>query len=177
MRELRVKSPLLERIGKLPGRKERGFWLRAAPPDHKDEERLILSSAIEGGRVNPPGGFAVLYASERKDDSGPYLKTVRKACLDRDPLLVTVLKVALRRILDLADAGTRRALGVSLQDLAGGSDPSVMQAIGAAAYRAGFQGVIYPRLLGKGGRNLAIFLDRIRLKQLEISDAFLLPKA
>jgi len=74
---------------------------------------------------------------------------------------VVVLRVKLGRVLDLAQRSTRRTLGITLRQLNGPPASTAGQQIGAAAYEAGFEGIIYPRPLKPDRRNLALFMDRV----------------
>lgn len=159
-------NPFRERIGRVKGRPESGDWLRAVLLDHEQELHSILALMERGGRFNPPGKFPVLHAVE--DDDGcraGMLQWIREEQEPDSIMAVVVLKVKLRRVLDLAQPTTRRALGVTLRELQGPHRTAAGQQIGAAAYEAGFEGIIYPRPLRRNRRNLALFMDRITARK------------
>jgi RES domain-containing protein len=147
------------------GRSETGRWLRAMPA-HRIRDLLDPHlSTRQGGRVNPPGSFPVLYAVA--DEAGCRPPLVGYAS-EEPETVVAVFSVSLTRVLDLADPGVRRELGVTLRNLLDGDEPRISQAIGVAAYNEGFEGVIYPRPLNPKCRNLAIFSDRISSENIQL---------
>jgi len=155
-------NPYRLKLRRVKGRPENGDWLRAVHLDHDQELASILSLMQRGGRFNPPGEFPVLHAAEDDDRCRAgmidWIQTEQAPdCLRA----VVVLKVKLSRVLDLAQAKTRRALGVTLRQLNGLKDSPTGRQIGAAAYEAGFEGIIYPRPLKPSRRNLALFMDRV----------------
>jgi RES domain-containing protein len=156
------RNPFRQKVRRLKGRPESGDWLRAVHLDHHQELQSILSLMQRGGRFNPPGRFPVLHAVE-DDDGGRagMLEWIREEQSPDRIRAVVVLKVKLTRVLDLAQRSTRRALGVTLHQLNGREDSPAGRQIGAAAYEAGFEGIIYPRPLKPSRRNLALFMDRV----------------
>jgi RES domain-containing protein len=155
-------APLLRRIR---GRPESGRWLRAMPA-HRIRDLLDPHlSSRNGGRVNPPGSFPVLYAVSDEDGCRP----PPPFALDDEPeTVIAVFSVTLSSVLDLTEPEIRRRLGVGLKDLVNGDEARVSQAIGVAAYNEGFEGVIYPRPLNPKCRNLAIFSDRISSQNIQL---------
>jgi hypothetical protein len=140
----------------------KGDWLRAVMLDHEQELQRILSLMEHGGRFNPPGGFPVLHAVEDVDGCrAGLLQWIREEQQPDQVMAIVVLKVKLTRVLDLAQRATRRALGVTLRELNGLPGSAAGRQIGAAAYDAGFEAIIYPRPLKRNRRNLAVFMDRI----------------
>jgi RES domain-containing protein len=121
-------------------------------------------SSRQGGRVNPPGSFPVLYAVPDAEDCRPPLTSFS----DDSGMVVAVFSVVLSRVLDLADPELRRRLGVPLREILNPDQPRICQAIGVAAYNEGFEGVIYPRPLNPKCRNLAIFSDRISSDNIQL---------
>jgi len=150
-------GPLLHRM---PGRAENGRWLRAMPA-----HRIRDLSSRRGGRVNPPGSFPVLYAVADEAGCRPPLAGFAS---EEPETVVAVFSVALTRVLDVANPGVRRGLGVTLRDLLDGSESRIFQAIGVAAYNEGFEGVVYPRPLNQKCRNLAIFSEKISSENIHL---------
>lgn len=155
-------TPLMRRIR---GRPESGRWLRVMPA-HRIRDLLDPhAESMRGGRINPPGSFPVLYAVADENGCCPPAGSVDG---DEPETVVAVFSVRLSRVLDLADAGVRRRLGVTVKELANAEEPRTSQAIGIAAYNEGFEGVIYPRPLNPRCRNLAIFSDRITSNNIQL---------
>jgi RES domain-containing protein len=122
-------------------------------------------STRNGGRVNPPGSFPVLYAVSDQDGCRPPPPTYPD---DEPETVIAVFSVSLSRVLDLTESEIRRRLGVALKDLLNADEAKLTQAIGVAAYNEGFEGVIYPRPLNPKCRNLAIFSDRISSQNIQL---------
>lgn len=163
-------NPFRNKLRRVRGRPESGEWLRIVLLDHEQELASILRLMERGGRFNPPGKFPVLHAVE--DDDGrraEMLEWIREEQRPDSVRAVVVLKVKLERVLDLAQAKTRKALGVTLRELNLVPDSPAGRQIGAAAYEAGFEGIIYPRPLKPGSRNLALFMDRITARKNSVS--------
>lgn len=85
------------------------------------------------------------------------------------PKVVVGVEIKLAAVLDLSDQQIRRRLGVTLQDLAQpwwlvqeAGDEALTQAIGRAAYDAGFEGVRLLSARRKGGMNLDVFPNKLR---------------
>jgi RES domain-containing protein len=154
-------EPLLRRIR---GRPETGRWLRAMPVYRIHDLLDPHLSSRQGGRVNPPGSFPVLYAVADKEGCRPPMTSFP----DDSGTVVAVFSVALSRVLDLADPELRRRLGVPLRELLNPDEPRVCQAIGVAAYNEGFEGVVYPRPLNPKCKNLAIYSDRISSDNIQL---------
>lgn len=163
---MKSNNPYRSKLQGVRGRAESGEWLRAVLLDHEQELKSILALMERGGRFNPPGKFPVLHAVE--DDDGcraGMLQWIREEQLPDSIMAVVVLKVKLKRVLDLAQASTRRKLGITLRELNDLHDSEAARQLGAAAYDAGFEGIIYPRPLKRNRRNLALFMDRITARK------------
>lgn len=143
------------------GRVENGRWLAAVSLEPQSTTDMFELS-MKPGRFNPPHSFPVLYLSE---DDERCRESIRRLSLqDEDPLgwrVIAVLEVHLSSVLDLSNRSLRSFVGLSLKDLTDPYDCSVTQTVGVAARSEGFEGVIYPRPGGCGGRNLAVFMDRV----------------
>lgn len=158
----RSTNPFRQKLRRVKGRPENGDWLRAVHLDHDQELQSILALMRRGGRFNPPGRFPVLHAAEDNDRCrAGMLDWIQQEQTPDRIRAVVVLKVKLTRVLDLAQSSTRKALGVTLRELNGSEDSPTGRQLGAAAYEAGFEGIIYPRPLKPSRRNLALFMDRV----------------
>lgn len=165
----RPNNPFRQKLRRLKGRPESGDWLRAVHLDHDQELHSILALMQRGGRFNPPGRFPVLHAAEDDDRCrAGMLEWIREEQTPDRIRAVVVLKVRLARVLDLAQKATRRALGVTIRQLNGRDDSPTGRQIGAAAYEAGFEGIIYPRPMKPNRRNLALFMDRVVAKKNQV---------
>jgi RES domain-containing protein len=163
---MRSTNPFWQKLRRIQGRPETGDWLRAVHLDHDQELQSILALMQRGGRFNPPGRFPVLHAAEDNDRCREGMLEWIKTEQTPDRIrAVVVLKVKLTRVLDLAQPSTRRALGITVRELTGAEDSPTGRQIGAAAYEAGFEGIIYPRPLKPRRRNLALFMDRVTAKK------------
>jgi len=165
----KASKSLSEKLALMVGVEECGRWIRAMACDGEEETVGILESALRGGRVNPPHAFPVLYACEGKANTLAQIGRSLEQDDGRVPAIVVAeIEVDLSRVLHLTDAKVRATLDITVAELTDARDLSVPQSVGAAAYRAGFQGVIYPRPLGGRARNLAVFLDRIQADDLRV---------
>lgn len=162
---IRPANPYGRKLQAVRGRPETGDWLRAVRLDQEQELQSIVGLMMRGGRFNPPGEFPVLHAVE--DDQRcreRMLRWIEAESEGDGSMAVIVLKVKLTRVLDLAHGATRRALGITLRDLNSPGASAAAQQLGAAAHDAGFEGIVYPRPLKPGRRNLALFMDRVTAK-------------
>ncbi len=99
------------------------------------------------------------------------------------PFAVVSLEAEVERLLDLTDATVRRALKVSLKDLAGDwqdtqdlGQEALTQAIGRLARATGYQGLLAPSATRPGGRNIVLFRDKVPKSRLRIIRQNRLPK-
>lgn len=148
---------------------------RHVSPGHDDVgEGALQGSRRTGGRFNPPGDFGAVYLSFEKETAVAELRRrARRSAVRIGELLPRVLLVVeseLQKVLDLTDDETRRHWGLDGEDLVSG-DYRACQDVGRAARRAGYEAVLYPSAARDGGRNLAVFVDRLRPgSRLEIVD-------
>ena len=144
---------LVLKLEALAGRPERGRWLRAV---EGSGDLLVESdrSRRAGGRFHAALSFPVLYASEDTPE-------MREQIKGWPSLSAGSFRVSLDRVLDLTEKGVLEAFAP-----AGLDDIRFTRRLGAAARSAGFQGIVYARLLCADGKNLAIFADRLPAKAL-----------
>jgi hypothetical protein len=166
----RVINPFTASITAIPGIHHAGRWLHLIQPDPGGGFRPLMEHTMLGGRWSPPRSFPVLYTAE--DDPATREELIRwlQANERSDSILIRI-HVHLGRLLDLCDPANREALGSTSEELADAADMGVCQAIGVAAYRTGFQGILYPRPARCELRNLAIFPERVAETDLSSGDS------
>jgi len=126
-----------------------------------------------GGRLNSPGTFAVIYTStdpatataeafQNFADFGFGTYVVR-------PRVFVGLDVKVGALLDLSDEPVRSQLTITMANLAEPWWPvqetgheALTQALGRAAYEAGFEAILLPSARRKGGFNLNVFPEKLR---------------
>lgn len=157
-------------------RERRGVAYRATSPPYASNRRMLsgVGAFRNGGRWGPPGLARTLYLS--LDPS-----TAMAECLahyryygwpveDAMPRVFKAVEFRVQAVLDLTSPAVRRAVGVSWRMLvhddwraiqrSGGE--SLTQALGRAALRAGAEGLLAPSAPHRGGRNLVLFLEKLR---------------
>lgn len=139
---------------------------RHVSPGHEGlGKAALIGSMRSGGRFNPPGEFGAIYVSLEKDTAIAELK--RRAAqtgIGVDKLLPRILhliEASLQRVLDLTDEETRRNWGLPIEEITS-DDPQPCQEVGRAARKAGYEAVLFPSAAREGGRNVAVFTDRLR---------------
>jgi RES domain-containing protein len=155
-------TPFRKGILRVAGRSERGHWLRATVLDPATRSFEITDDdPTPGGRFNPPGRCPTLYLAQDDPPSREELvRWTREAHGAISRSIVLIVEVHLRKVLDLCDPRTRHLLGVTLTDLMDSADMSLSRSVGVAAFRHGFDGIVYPRPLAPWTRNLAVFRER-----------------
>ena len=141
-----------------------GEWYRAVPKQY-DGDPLGRGRPIRAMRFNRDGGTRVLYLGETPT-----------VCLDEVsavgfPGAVTIypVEIRLQAVLDLADAATRRALGLTRIDVlrnfrpmnSAGTDADT-QILGEACARSAFvEAITFPSAANQGGHALAVIESRL----------------
>jgi RES domain-containing protein len=160
------------RMSRIAGRPESGSWLQTTLANPTSGAVELIELQEHGGRLNPPGTFPVTYLAEDKESSRTEMsRWIQNESGPGSRFVTLMIEIHLSKVLDLCDASVRKTLGVSLAALAGAEDMALTQSIGVAAHHAEFEGVVYPRALGNGARNLAIFNDRASPKEISIVGA------
>jgi RES domain-containing protein len=130
-------------------------------------------SRLAGARFTPKGSFRALYGSlDLETALAEVLAFHRHQGLpdaEALPLTFVSLRVDVQAVLDLTDGRVRRALTVSARRLT--REPwraiqnqgreAVTQALGRLARAAGFQGLLAPSAVRRGGKNLVLFPDQL----------------
>jgi RES domain-containing protein len=127
-----------------------------------------------GGRWNPPGIFAAVYASLTPETAlAEALGRFREygiAVADAMPRVLTALEIEVQALADLTCPRARQALRFSKRRMR--SEPwrrateegreAVTQAIGRAAFEQGLEGLLVFSAPDPAGRNLVLFPERLR---------------
>ena len=154
--------------------KLRASALRSAGVKYANSRDLIAGDGASyyGGRWNPPGVKAI-YASL---DPETAVKEAYQEFVDYGftaqqirPRVFAGVRLNVKRLLDLTDAGIRRRLGFRLDELTGedwrgiqsGGEQSWTQVIGRGALLAGFEGLLVPSARNRHGMNVVIFPDNL----------------
>lgn len=160
-----------------------GPLYRSVTPKYAGSADLVsgVGARKHGGRWNPPGSFRTVYGASTPElaiaESLAWSRRAGIADADVMPRVVRGMSVALLKAGDLTDGLVRRRLRVTLADLV--EEPwferntagheALTQAVGRAAFEAGLDGlivpssqsrsafavVVFPDLLGPGGRCVA----------------------
>jgi RES domain-containing protein len=116
-----------------------------------------------GGRWNPAKSFAVLYLGLAEQTVvAEFHRLASQQGLQPDAFLPRTLyrfRARLSRLLDVRPIPARDTLGLS--EVASADDLRISQAIGAAAFVAGREGILAPSATGVG-EVLAVFLERLQ---------------
>lgn len=161
-------APFRASLARLRGRSEAGQWLQAARWDH-DAGTLDLPDSEEGSRFNPPGKYPLMYLAEDSDEARETMARWSSSTNGGPKdLVVLVYEVRLRRVLDLCSAAVRHSIGLTLGEIYHPDDKSLTQSLGIAAFREGYEGILYPRPLVLGGRNLGVFREQVTSGQIEL---------
>lgn len=122
-----------------------------------------IGSLNVGGRWNVRGAFGAIYTSLTQDTARAELRrTAQRRGLqpsDLAPRELVLLRVKLRKVLNLTDPETLGKLGLTRDDLTQDSW-SRTQEIARAAWEAGFEAVLVPSATG-AERNLVVFPDHL----------------
>lgn len=152
-----------------------GVVYRSSSVQYATERDLITGegSRLGGGRWNPRRSFPTVYmALDPETALAETLSHFRYYGLPFDqamPRVFVALRVQLRRVLDLNRQTIRRVLGITparllkedwraLQDQ---RKEALTQALGRAAYVAGFEGILVPSAARPEGSNLVLLLENL----------------
>lgn len=171
--------PELERLAaairRTPPTPWSGVAYRSASPAYAGSRDLLSGEGVRrhGGRWNPPGLFAAVYASLSPETAlAEALAQFRHYGIpeaDALPRVIAALEVRLAALSDLTAGGARRSLRVSRRRMR--SDPwrraqgegreSLTQSIGRAAFEAGLEALLVPSAADPSGTNLVVFPARL----------------
>jgi RES domain-containing protein len=150
-----------------------GVGFRFAALKYAKSGALVSGAGAKrsGGRVNAVGTFRVIYTSmdPQTASAETYQKFASFGFKHVRPMVVVGIEIKLTAILDLCQEGLRRRLNVTLEDLAQpwwpvqeAGNEALTQALGRAAFEAGFEAVMLPSVARKGGINLNVFPEKLR---------------
>ena len=123
-------------------------------------------SEANGGRYNDRGVPGVLYtAAEESTATAEVVRGLRARGVDPrnfgpQDWWVYEIRIRVGKVLDLGDAATRSAAGVT-EDALVANDTSETRRIGRYARENGFQAVRAPSAAKPGKENLVLFLERL----------------
>jgi RES domain-containing protein len=166
-------SELLDRAQRLIGRGApwSGHAYRTVGPKYSKAAEIIsgVGAARAGGRWNPLGAIPAVYASLSPEtataEAFAHNRHYAIPLFEALPRVMVALDVRLVRVLDLTDPGLRRSLRISVARLLAvdwraeqnAGREAVTQAIGRAAFEAGFQGLLVRSHAAKMGVNIVVF--------------------
>jgi RES domain-containing protein len=167
-----------------------GTLYRVSDPGYANTRDLLTGEGARkyGGRWNAPGSFSLVYLSMSVE--GAMAETVGLAGhygfdpAARLPVTLVAIDVALDKVLDLTSLPVRNAVGVTLKAMNGcpwrvenmADREALTQALGRAAWAAGFRGIIVPTPLKRTFRHLNVFPQNLgRSGMLRIRRADRLP--
>jgi RES domain-containing protein len=161
-----------QRLRPLSGRSEVGQWIQVTMADPTSGAVELIELLEQGGRFNPPGSFPVAYLAKIADGGRATMcRYIVNETSAESKFVILILEINLSKVLDLTQASVRRSVGISLADLTHPESYSLSRSIGLAAHESGFEGIIYPRPLGRGARNMAIFCDRAGPREISVVGA------
>jgi len=163
-------------VSRLTPRPFSGIAYRSTSPAYANSRDLLSGEGVRrhGGRWNPRGAFAAVYASLAPETAlAEALYRFRDygfSEADALPRVFVALEVRASAVADLTDGRARQALRVSRRRMrreswrrlqAAGRE-AVTQAIGRAAYERGLEALLVPSAADRAGTNLVLFPARLR---------------
>jgi RES domain-containing protein len=159
---------------------------RVAGPRHTTPEDIVsgIGALLAGGRWNPIGEMKVVYLSQEPETATKEaLEHFRYHALPVSnalPKVIVAVKVKIERLLDLTTPALSEDLPVSIPELLAEDWRALMsrnmesasQAVGWAAYAAGFQGMKVPSKPDPTGTNFLVFPETLTKQcRLEVINA------
>ncbi len=153
-----------------------GIGYRFVALRYADPDRALSGEGASsyGGRYNPRGLRAVYLSEDARTavaETGYGVSLGgRFSGKDREPRLLLAVEFRLGRVLDLRGDEVQRALGITRAEMTSpgwreasrsGFVPPT-QAVGLAAYRAKFEGLVVPSAAMAGAYNLVVFVDNLQ---------------
>lgn len=156
----------------------KGDYFRLAGPRYTTAKEIIsgVGGQKSGGRWNAPGfetpvvylSQDIITAAAEAHSNYKYYDLPPRA---QFPKALVLVGVALESVLDLTapnlDSFAKGVVAEGIEEdwrrLNAMRAESTAQAMGAAAYRAGFQGILVPSHAWSGGKNVVVFRGSLRL--------------
>lgn len=140
----------------------RGRFFRLIPSIHAEAISETGPSFAVGGRYNSRGEFGALYLSESPDVCWKEtLKKYNNLPDDVPDQSLGEFEMNIQRCLDLTDEGTRKMLGVTLEDITEPADYYLTQMIGGAAWSLGIEAIKFPSSVSPDRFNVCVFMDHL----------------
>ena len=141
---------------------------------HSSPRVTTLSGSPAGGRWGPAGAFPVLYvgrptASVTVEAYRHLVDDVEGMTSDKvGPRTLWTCQIAVTNVLDLREASSRAAVGLTLEDLSSSIDDyDRCQRVAQAAYQLQLHGIVAPAA-GGNGETLALFLHHMPANELPV---------
>lgn len=148
---------------------------RVAGPRYTTAADIVsgIGASKGGGRWNAPGKIRVVYLSTQPEtalaEANEHFRYHALPLTNGLPKVVVAVRVEIDRVLDFTDAAVAKAFPEKLSTLLkedwramlDRGDEATTQAMGRAAFAAGFQGLSVPSKPVKDGVNLLVFPKRM----------------
>ena len=162
-------------LSRIPARPWSGVAYRSVIPAYAGSKDLLSGEGVRrhGGRWNPPGAFAAVYASLTPETAlAEVLSRFRDygiTVADAMPRVLAAVEVSVASLADLTTPGARKSLRVSRrrmrkEDWRRATDEgreALTQAIGRAAFERGLEGLLVFSAPDPAGHNLVLFPARL----------------
>lgn len=163
-----------------------GQFFRVAGPRHTSAAAITsgIGAFKAGGRWNPVGVMKVVYLSEQPEtavfEANEHFRYHALPLVNGYPKVIVSVRVMADEILDLTQLAPAATLPESMNTLLHEDWRAIMsrgaeatpQAIGRAAFEAGFHGLIVPSKPDPKGRNLLVFPDVLSVaERIDVLDA------
>ncbi len=154
----------------------RGTVFRSTTPEYSRSADITSGegSRRHGGRWNPPGHFAAVYASldpeTAMEETLAHFRYYRIPEHAAMPRLFVAIEIRLSSVLDLRSGSLRQRLRVSRDRMValdwrsvdGRDRVAVTQVLGWAAYSLGLEGLLVPSAVRRQGTNLVAFPENLQ---------------
>lgn len=158
-------------LRRVPPRAFSGVAFRSASPAFAASREMLSGEGVRrhGGRWNPPGLFAAVYASLSPEtaiaEALSHFRHYGIPDADAMPRVLVAVELDLAAVADLSDGRSRRTLRVSRRrmrgepwrSLQGAGREAITQSIGRAAFEAGLEGLLAPSAADRKGINVVVF--------------------
>lgn len=168
-----------------------GVFFRVAGPRHTTADEIVsgMGAFIAGGRWNPIREMKVVYLSREPEtalrESLEHFRYHRLPISNALPKVTVAVEVKLERVLDLTKPEISSQMPIGIPEFLAEDWRALMsrgvesgsQALGWAAFSAGFQGLFVPSKPDPDGVNILVFPENLtRTSRLEVMNASELDK-